>query len=76
MRREADQLFRQNEIEKNICRRHEADHLKNFHIDQYVSLIETKNVKKIPKNYTVFIIDPNVWFQLIHCSLNFSFHFI
>ena len=36
MRREADQLFRQNEVEKNIRRRHEADQLKNFHVDQYV----------------------------------------
>ncbi|RUS71231.1 hypothetical protein EGW08_021012 [Elysia chlorotica] len=35
MRREADQIFRQNEFEKGIRRRHEADHLKNFHIDQY-----------------------------------------
>lgn len=36
MRRAADELFRQNEYEKQTRRRQEADGLKNFHVDQYV----------------------------------------
>lgn len=38
MRRAADELFRQNEHEKEIRRRQEADRLKNFHVDQYVRI--------------------------------------
>ncbi|KAH9520065.1 hypothetical protein Btru_059855 [Bulinus truncatus] len=35
MRRAADELFRQNEMEKAIRRKQEAEALKNFHVDQY-----------------------------------------
>ncbi|KAI8793239.1 cilia- and flagella- associated protein 210-like [Biomphalaria glabrata] len=35
MRRAADELFRQNEMEKAIRRKQESEALKNFHIDQY-----------------------------------------
>jgi len=35
MRRAADDVFRQNEMEKSLRRRNEADNVKNFLIDQY-----------------------------------------
>ncbi|CAL1540031.1 unnamed protein product [Lymnaea stagnalis] len=35
MRRAADELFHQNEVEKAIRRKQEAEALRNFHVDQY-----------------------------------------
>ena len=42
MRRAADDVFRQNEMEKSLRRRNEADNVKNFLIDQYVSMEHSK----------------------------------